>query len=289
MNCLVTGGAGFVGSNLVRRLLYLGHSVTVWDNLSTGKFENLDWAKYGIKDHPYLKFVLADVDDPPYPEPNVDVIFHLAALARIQPSFASPAVTFDVNCSGTVRMLELARRTKARFVYAGSSSFYFDKYVNPYTFTKWVGEEIAYMYTKVYGVSTATARFFNVYGPNQIREGAYATVLGIFEKQYQEGKPLTITGTGEQRRDFTHVADIVEGLIALGKGEWKGEVFNFGTGTNHSINEVAALFPNAAVEYIPARPGEADVTLADIVQSQEILGWEPKHTLEGYLKELLVK
>jgi len=131
------------------------------------------------------------------------------------------------------------------------------------------------------------ARFFNVYGKNQLEEGAYATVIGIFEKQKREGKPLTITGTGEKRRDFTHVKDIVSGLMAIGDGSWNGEVFNFGTAKNYSINELAAMFEPSETVYLPNRPGEAEMTLADIEFSREKLGYEPKIELETYVKEFV--
>lgn len=277
MRILITGGAGFVGSNLSDALLSEGHEVHIYDNLSTGREANVPKEAF---------FVRTDIESIEPKDLGFDLIYHLAALARIQPSFAYPTPTHTANVSGTQAVLELARINKARVVYAGSSSFYHDPYVNPYTFTKWIGEEYCKMYNVVFNVPVAIARFFNVYGPRQLEEGAYATVIGVFEKQKREGRPLTVTGTGEKRRDFTHVSDIVNGLISMGREPYNGEVFNLGTGRNHSINEVAALF-QAPIEYLPDRPGEAWTTLADLNFSVEKLGYKPKVSLEAYVSEFL--
>jgi UDP-glucose 4-epimerase len=173
-------------------------------------------------------------------------------------------------------------------VYAGSSSVYHEPEANPYSFTKAKAEEYCWLYNRHYGVEVAVARFFNVYGPRQITEGAYATVVGVFEKQRAACEQLTITGDGEQRRDFTHVSDIVDGLIAIADGEAYGELYDFGTGKNHSINEVAAMFDWAS-GHIPARPGEARNTLADIGFATSVLDWRPKEDLEEYVKGFLRK
>jgi UDP-glucose 4-epimerase len=164
---------------------------------------------------------------------------------------------------------------------------YHDKFANPYSFTKQLAEDYGTLYNRVYGVPVAIARFFNVYGPRQLEEGAYATVVGIFERQKRNGENLTVTGDGEKRRDFTHVDDIVSGLIAMSEEDWNAEIFNLGTGTNHSINEVAKMFDHP-IEYIPARPGEAQTTLADIHNSKAMLGWRPKKSLKEYVDDLLV-
>lgn len=299
MKALVTGGAGFVGSHLADKLIKLGHEVVIFDNLSTGIRDNLN---------PKAEFIQQCVCCP-CEKIECDVIFHLAAEARIQPSFKNPFKTNASNVVGTLAMLELARKNGARFVYAGSSSFYHDQYANPYTFTKWFGEEYCKLYNKVYGVPISIARFFNVYGPRQIEEGTYATVIGIFEKQLREKQPLTITWHGRQRRDFTHVYDIVSGLIAMSDKDWGDEVFNLGTGVNYSINEVAELFldyhgmihgqkqdfsviglenflkETGLVKYIPQRPGEALTTLAEIGLARKELNWEPEYRLEDYVRE----
>lgn len=281
MKAILTGCGGFIGSNLADKLIELGWEVEGWDNLSTGKIENV---------HPNVKFRNLDVNhlhflgDLIYEK--IDVIFHLAALARIQPSFEKPVDTCDNNIMGTVNVLEHARKTGAKVVYAGSSSFYHDPLVNPYSFSKWIGEEVCKMYNKVYNVPVAITRFFNVYGQRQLEEGAYATVIGIFEKQFREGKPLTVTGTGKKRRDFTHVNDIVNGLIAAAGDNWNADVFNFGTSYNYSILQVAKMFSDN-IEFIPDRPGEAQETCADISYTQKMLGWRPKYSLEEYIEDIV--
>jgi len=278
MKALVTGGLGFVGSNLVDKLIDLGYQVTVVDDLSSGKkeFKNSK-AEYIIDDFKeFLKL----------PDKSVDVVFHLAAEARIQPSFEMPLYTCENNSYGSAIVAEFARQSNAKVVYAGSSSFYGGVYLNPYAFAKWQGEEAFKMYAKVYDVSAGIARFFNVYGPRNPLIGQYTPVVAIFEEQLKAGKDLTIVGDGEQRRDFTHVYDICDGLIAISKGDWRGEVFNLGTGTNHSINELADMI-GGNKKYLPARPGEARVTKADISFTTENTGWSPKHTLENYVSDFL--
>lgn len=281
MRCIVTGGLGFIGSNLTDRLIELGHEVTVIDNLYSGRKEYMNpgaiWVNVDIR-HDLNTLHLEG-----------DVIFHCGAQARIQPSFDKPVETSIINIFGTLRVLELARKLKAKVIYAGSSSYYGDPHKNPYALTKWIGEEECIMYNQVYGVPVAIARFFNVYGPRQPMDGSNATVIGIFERQRAANQTLTVTGTGEQRRDFTHVKDIVEGLIAMSKEPWNGEIFNLGSGVNYSINEVADMFYPEVVEHIPARPGEAWETLADIAFTKEKLGWEPKWSLKDYVDEFMAK
>lgn len=283
-NILVTGGCGFIGSNLVDILVQdKKNEVVVVDNLDTGKKENCnEKAKYIFNDirnvfsgeftHPLLK--------------NIEIIFHLAALARIQPSFERPTKTLDINTRGTALVCEFARKNNTKVIYAGSSSFYGGIYLNPYAFSKWQGEEVCKLYSEVYDSSTAIARFFNVYGPRHLCTGPYATVVGIFEKQMLFDEPLTVTGTGDQRRDFTHVKDICKGLIEMSKDNWKGEVFNLGTGMNHSINELAAMFKEN-VTYIAQRPGEAWTTLADISKTKKLLNWNPKIELKSWILKWL--
>jgi UDP-glucose 4-epimerase len=187
---------------------------------------------------------------------------------------------------GTAAVCEFARLHGSKVVYAGSSSAYAGPMLNPYAFAKFTGEQVCEMYYKVYNLSTVTARFFNVYGPRQPTSGAWATVIGIFEKQTQDKTPLTITGTGEQRRDFTHVRDIVDGFIAMSKIEGRSQIINLGTGTNQSINEVADLF-GGEKKYLDARPGEAWITLADISETKKILSWEPSIVLKDYISSFL--
>ena len=278
MKALVTGGLGFIGSNLVDKLTDQGYEVVVVDDLSSGKLEfKNQGATYVMKDFKeYLRS----------PYPIGDVVFHLAAEARIQPSFEMPLYTCENISYGSAIVAEFARQSNCKVVYAGSSSFYGGVYLNPYAFAKWQGEEVFKMYSEVYDVTTGIARFFTVYGPRNPLLGQYTPVVAIFEEQTKAATDLTIVGDGEQRRDFTHVYDICDGLIAISKGDWKGEVFNLGTGTNHSINELASLF-GGKTKYLPARPGEARTTKADISFTTKSTGWTPKHTLEDYVKSLL--
>tara|TARA_Y100000310_G_scaffold343167_1_gene449602 strand:+ start:4259 stop:5119 length:861 start_codon:yes stop_codon:yes gene_type:complete len=275
MKCLVTGGCGFIGSNLVDRLVELGHDVNVIDDLSAGKKEYCnEGANYIFGD---FKKELINHDDA-----DIEVIFHLAAEARIQPSFANPLYTCENNAYGSAIVANFAKNSNARVVYAGSSSFYGGVYLTPYAFAKWQGEEVFKMYSAVYGVETAITRFFNVYGPRNPLIGRYTPVVAIFEEQMKANKPMTIIGDGEQRRDFTHISDICDGLIAVSKLSRKGEVFNLGTGTNFSINELADMFGGERV-HVPPRPGEPRVSQADISKTIEATGWQPKHNLPGYV------
>jgi len=280
MKALITGGCGFIGSNLTDILIASNDEVVVVDNLVSGKKENCNpAASYIFEDiadalmNPKLRQSLQDVE----------VIFHLAAMPRIQPSFKDPLYTLRNNTQGTAIVCEFAREIGAKVVYAGSSTFYGGVYLNPYAFSKWAGEEVCKMYSQIYDLTTSIARFFNVYGPRHLKTGPYSTVVGIFEEQYQNSDPLTITGTGEQRRDFTHVNDICNGLIAMSIGDHRGEAFNLGSGTNYSINELAAMYPNASTAYIPKRPGEADETLADTTAIHSATGWLATHKLKEYV------
>jgi len=275
---LVTGGLGFIGYNLVNRLLEEGNTnITVIDNLSSDS-SNINNKHNGVK---YIIDDINNLENIKYKDLDFDIIFHLAALARIQPSFEDPISYFKSNVLGTVQVCELARRCGAKIVYAASSSAYGGPKLNPYAFAKYTGEEILSMYSELYNISTASARFFNVYGDRQPTEGTYATLIGIFERQYKLEQPLTITGDGEQRRDFTHVYDICDGLTCLSDHEFKGDIFNLGTGTNFSVNEIASMF-NTKTMYIPSRPGEARITLADISQTVKY-GYAPKQSIESYI------
>jgi len=222
MQALVTGGVGFIGMNLIKRLLKEGHKVISVDNYSTGKKENeIEGCLYinlDINNFQYLN------NDTLFSE--VDVIFHLAALARIQPSIIRPQESLNANVNGTLNVLEIARKNDIPVIYAGSSSFHHGLYKSPYAWSKHAGEQLCKLYSDVYSLNTSICRFYNVYGPGQLEEGEYSTVLGIFERQYRNNEPLTITGTGEQRRDFTHVNDIVDGLYRCVGKEFKGEIFD---------------------------------------------------------------
>jgi len=281
---LITGGLGFIGYNLVKRLLETSeYEITVIDNL-TSDSSDINNKHEGVN---YIIDDINNINNEEYQNISYDLIFHLAALARIQPSFEDPVSYFQSNVLGTVNICELARRCGAKIMYAASSSAEAGPKLNPYAFTKYTGEEILKMYAELYDISTVCARFFNVYGDRQPTEGTYATIIGIFERQSLNAESLTITGNGEQRRDFTHVYDICDGLICLSKDKHRGEIYNLGTGTNYSINEIAAMFSDNTT-YIPARAGEARITLADISETKKY-GYNPKQSIELYIKEFLTK
>ena len=225
---------------------------------------------------------------------NPDVIFHIAALPRIQPSFEAPSITFNSNVVSTQNICEWARTNgNIPVVYAGSSSIHGDKYANPYTFTKWLGEEVCKMYSKVFKLPVTICRFYNVYGHHQASDGAYCNVLGIFERQFKNGEPLTITGDGEQRRDFTNVEDIVDGLIRVSNrltlfkgGHIAGEEFEFGNGKNYSINELVEGFGKEyPKEYIPKWEGEVRESLCVDKKAIKELGWNPKGDIIQFIRE----
>ena len=213
---------------------------------------------------------------------KANVIFHLAALARIQPSLQNPIETIENNVNGTLNILEYARVNNIKVVYAGSSSFHHGLYKSPYAWSKYGGEELCKLYSEVYGLSTVICRFYNVYGPNQLD----ATVLGIFEKQYRNQGDLTITGDGEQRRDFTHVDDIVRALVKCSDKTFNADIFELGSGVNYSINEIADMF-GGEKKYIAVRRGEYDRTLCDYSKAQLKLNWKPQKNIKDYIKLII--
>ena len=272
MRILVTGGCGFIGTNLIKRLLEDGHDVVSIDNYYTGfKSNEHDGAQY-IHGDIREDGILDGID-------NIDLIYHLAALARIQPSFEEPTPTIDTNTKGTQRVLEYARQNNTPVVYAGSSSVHGNVHANPYSFSKWQGEELVKLYHQIYELPTIVCRFYNVYGPKQLVDGPYCTVVGVFMKQYELNEDITITWDGEQRRDFTHVYDIVNGLILSGE--------KLGSGENYSINELADAFGEHPKVKIPKRPGEMRETLCVDTLANELLGWEPKENLIKWVKETI--
>ena len=282
MNILVTGGAGFIGTNLIKELVKDGlHNVVSIDNYSTGKEEN---EQEGCV---YHNVDIRDAVDFDFFMDSPDVIYHLAALPRIQPSFEFPALTMEIGMLGTMNILEWARNKECKVIYAGSSSVHSGHYSNPYTFSKVMGDELCMAYKEMFKVNTKICRFYNVYGPHQLTEGEYCTVIGVFENQYKEGVDLTITGDGFQRRDFTHVNDIVEGLILTSESEnFDLDIVELGRGHNHSINELAKMF-GCGFTYIPKRPGEAEVTLCDISVAKRDIGYEPRINLKDYIEEVI--
>jgi len=283
MKVLVTGGVGFIGTNLIKRLLKEGHEVISIDNYSTGKKEN---------EQDGCIYVSVDINDLEYMTSketlfsDIDVIFHMAALARIQPSLKRPQESINANVNGTLNVLELARKNNTPVIYAGSSSVHHGLYGSPYAWSKHAGEQLCELYSKVYGLSTAICRFYNVYGPYQLESGEYSTVLGIFERQQRSKEPLTITGDGTQRRDFTHVDDIVDGLYKCIGKDLKADIFELGRGENFSINEIVDMF-GADKKYIPARKGEYPVTLCDTSPAKDKLGWVPSRDLKDYIESVV--
>jgi len=289
MRTLVTGGAGFIGTNLIKRLLKDGHDVVSIDNYSTGKKEN---HQEGCR---YWDYDLSDRYCPVLEVDEYDIIYHIGALARIQPSIKEPLTHIKNNFVSTLNVLEQARLNNIPVVYAGSSSKHHGLYGSPYAWSKFSGEELCRLYSSVYDVSTSICRFYNVYGPHQLEDGPYCTVVGVFMNQYKDGIPLTITGNGEQRRDFTHVDDIVDGLVRVSRamhGEvdmrYAGEEFELGRGVNHSMNEVADMFgENYPREYIPARKGEYDRTLCEDKRAHELLDWNPIINLDDHIRDFV--
>ena len=280
MNILVTGGAGFVGTNLIKRLLKDGHNVVSIDNYSTGKEEN---HQEGCQ---YVKADIRDIVSYDTFMENPDVVYHLAALPRIQPSFEYPALTLEVAILGTLNLLEWVKEKKCRMIFAGSSSVHSGKLKNPYTLSKNIADDLCMLYKKHFEVDVSICRFYNVYGPHQLTEGDYCTVVGIFEKQYENGEELTITGDGEQRRDFTHIDDIVDGLILTSENETCWDEIELGRGNNHSINELAEMF-GCGFTYIPARPGEAKETLCNTLIAKRLIGYEPNVNIEDYIENIV--
>ena len=292
---IVTGGAGFIGSNLVDKLIERGIKVTIIDNLSTGKIENVNpKAKLHILDisrhKNQIEKLMADVD----------VVFHTAAKARVQPSIKDPITYNEQNVTGTLNILFAAHNAGVkRVIYSASSSAYGNANIlptpenaptnplSPYGLQKYVGEQYCKMFSEVYGLDTVSLRYFNVYGNRMSFEGAYKLVLAVFTEQMLKNKPLTITNTGEQRRDFTWVEDVVEAniLAAEHPNKLNGEVFNIGNGNNMSINEVADIF--GGEKQYGKQVIEPFETLADNTKAKQVLGWSLKGNLIQWLKEYI--
>ena len=277
MRVLVTGGAGFVGTNLIKRLLNDGHTVTSIDDYSTGCIDNeQEGAIYYDSD--IVKF-FKDSSPEEY-----DVVFHMAAVARIQPSFTNPEKYIDTNFNGTYEVVKYCSSLHIPLIYAGSSSHHSGKFKNPYTFSKDLGEDVIKLYQEHFELKASIARFYNVYGPYQLTEGGYTTLIGRWMSNIENNMPCEIYGDGTKRRDFTHVYDIVDGLIRIMKQQVYGHVFEFGRGKNYSINEVAKMF-GISPDYLPNKPGEAQETLADYSHAASILAWEPSLNLIDYIEE----
>jgi UDP-glucose 4-epimerase len=274
MKILVTGGAGFVGTNLIKRLLKEGYDVTSIDNYSTGLKTNHQEGCY------YKEANIYDFD---WRGEIYDIVFHMAATARIQPSFENPLEYFNTNANGTMQLAEHCAKNNIPVVYAGSSSHHSGKYKNPYTFSKDIGEEALELFSTCFGLKYSIARFYNVYGPYQLTEGGYTTLIGRWMNNIKKGLPCEIYGDGEQRRDFTHVDDIVDALIKIMGQQEYGRIFELGRGKNISVNEVAKMFGVNPI-YKDAKPGEARHTLCESTLALELLGWVPKKYLLHYIQ-----
>ena len=292
--CLVTGGCGFIGSNIVDRLISDGHEVIVLDNKSA------DNAKFFVNEK--AQYACQDISN--YQLTNtfyagVDYVFHLAAESRIGPSIDNPLDTVQKNCLGTATVLQCARKWGVKKVmYSSTSSGYGnnphpnvetqpDDCLNPYSVTKIAGEKLCKMYTDLFVMKTVTFRYFNVYGDRAPRTGQYSPVIGIFFRQRDAGEDLTIVGDGEQRRDFVHVSDVVSANLAAAfndvDDEHYGQVYNVGSGKNYSVNEIASWISDKQV-HLPERVGEVRVSLANIDKIKNVFGWEPKVDLEEWVR-----
>ena len=295
---LVTGAAGFIGSNLVEHLLDQGHSVVCVDNESANN-EKFHWShengmvinvKVDITDYKGMKNIMS----------GVDYVFHLAAESRLQSAIMNPIEAVKKNCVGTTVMLQCAREAGVkRFVYSSTSSGYGnnpypnvetqpDDCLNPYSASKIAGEKFCKMYTELYGLETVILRYFNVFGRRSPSKGQYAPVIGIFQRQRDTGEPLTIVGDGAQRRDFVHVEDVARANYLAATMPLKGhagEVFNVGTSNAYSIQQIADSISDNQV-YIDKRSGEMETTFADITKIGDVLGWKPEIDVIDWIKNV---
>ena len=291
---LVTGGCGFIGSHIVDELVKRNHKVVVIDDLSAKENEEF----YFNNEAQYYKYDITK-DESSTLFKDIDNVFHLAARSRIQPTIDSPGQCFEVNAVGTQRVLEWSRLNGVKnFVYSSTSSLYGHQNqipfnpnmptdcLNPYSMSKWMGEQICKLYSQLYNFNSTTLRYFNVYGPREPIKGQYAPVVGLFKRQSAEGKSMTIVGDGEQRRDFTYIDDIVEAnmkAIAMDPFNIKGnKIYNVGTGKNYSIKEVAEMI-GGPIKKIDSRPAEVSETLADITETTKDLSWSPRFSLEDMI------
>jgi UDP-glucose 4-epimerase len=279
---LVTGGAGFVGNALTTELLKRGYEVDIIDNLSIGS---------EAKIHPFANFLGGDIRamdnivDKPY-----DYIFHLAALSRIQPSFQNPTLTFSINVDGTKQVVEYAYHNKSKLIYAGSSSRWHNPLLSPYALTKHMGEEWIKMFKGVYGLNAEIVRFYNVYGPGELVDSNMSAVIGLWRAAIKKNEPIIIHGDGEQRRDFTHVYDIVDGLIRVAESNEKHEdAWELGTGCNYSINEVADMFEYTNKNYVDDVKGNYRETIRINNDAIDRLGWQPTDKLKSYINEIKLR
>ena len=281
---LVTGGCGFVGYSLVKRLISEGHTVDVVDNLSIGK-EAKNVTEFGAN------FLGGDVRAMSnIPEKKYDIVFHLAALSRIQPSFVNPYTTFSVNLDGTKNVVKYAKNVGAKLIYAGSSSRHHDPELSPYAMTKHMGEEWIKLEKRVFGLNAEIVRFYNVYGDGELVDSHMAAVIGLWRSKVKKGEPIPIVGDGEQRRDFTHIDDIVDGLLMIAFSDEKHQDgWELGSGKNYSINEIYELFKErfgCDKIHIPNQKGNYKETIRLNDDTLNRLGWKPKKDIRQYILNL---
>jgi UDP-glucose 4-epimerase len=281
---LVTGGCGFIGYTLTKRLIEQGHQVDVVDNLYIGK-EAKDVTIIGAN---FLGGDIRAMSN--IPDKNYDTIFHLAALSRIQPSFTFPHLTFSVNTDGTRQVVEYALRNNSKLIYAGSSSKHHNPELSPYAMSKHMGEEWIKMYKKNFSLRSEIVRFYNVYGEGELVDSHMAAVVGLWRSKIKKGEPITIVGDGEQRRDFTHIDDIVDGLMLISFSDEKHEDgWELGTGKNFSINEVFEMFKErfgCDKIHVPNQFGNYRETIRLNDDTLNRLGWKPKRDIREYILNL---
>jgi UDP-glucose 4-epimerase len=281
---LVTGGCGFVGYALSQKLIERGYDVDVIDNLSIGGEAKNPKA---IGAH-FLGGDVRAMDN--IKDKSYTHIFHLAALSRIQPSFEKPQQTFSVNVDGTKQVVEYAHRNKSKLIYAGSSSRHHNPMLSPYAMSKHMGEEWIKMYKGVYDLNAEIVRFYNVYGPGELVDSHMAAVIGLWRAAIRKGEPIKIHGDGEQRRDFTHIDDIVDGLIRIAESDEKHEdAWELGTGKNYSLNEVADMFGDVKKEYTNDVKGNYRKTLRLNDDTIQRLKWQPTDKLKSYINEIKLR
>ena len=297
MECIVTGGAGFIGSNLCQKLIELGHKVTVIDNLSTGIESNLKKIKEKINFKKLDISKIQDLDEVSFQD--IDWVFHLAGIADIVPSIKNPNKYFLSNVLGTLNILEKSKIAKVKkFIYAASASCYgipenFPtketekiKPEYPYALTKNIAEQLVMHWAKIYNMPNISLRFFNAYGPNSRTTGAYGAMFGVFLAQKLNNKPLTIVGNGKQTRDFIHVSDLIEAVIKIADSKKNNEIYNLASGKETSVNHIAKIIGGETIN-IPKRPGEPDRSLADISKIKKEIDWEPKIKIDDGVKMML--
>lgn len=297
---VVTGGAGFIGSHMVDLLLAQGYQVTVLDNLSTGRLDNLAQHRHE------RRCDVHEVDVTRLPPGSSLVrgaryVFHFAGLGDIVPSIERPVDYVRANVDGTVAVLEAARHAGVRkFVYAASSSCYGAspplptserapiRVEYPYALSKYLGECAVLHWGQVYRLPVNAIRIFNAYGPRVRTTGAYGAVFGVFLAQKLKGKPLTVVGDGTQRRDFVYVTDVARAFLLAAESDLAGEVFNLGAGNPQSVNRLVELIGGEVV-HVPKRPGEPDCTWADVRKIQRCLGWRPRVSFEEGVAAMLAE